>query len=98
MRVAFDAGAVTTAKPETVMKGFLIALIVGVSAVTIAAPGTAEAHYGAHHHWRHVWHHYWHPGPSYYPISGFYNFWPDPYGSVCIWHRDWDAHWHRDCI
>jgi hypothetical protein len=77
------------------MRSFLIALVVGVSAVTMAAPGTAQAH------WRHVhrnWHHVRHDGPSYYPAYGSYNFWSGSYGPVCVWHRDWDAYWRRDCI
>ena len=73
------------------MRSFLIALVVGVLAVTMAAPCTAEAH------WRHV-HRVWHHGPSYYTAYGFYNFWSDPYGPVCVWHRAWDAYWQRDCF
>jgi hypothetical protein len=63
-----------------------IAFVIGTIAA-MAVP--AEAH------WRHrAWHHV--RGPSYYPIYGFFD--THRYGPVCVWHREWDAYWHRDCF
>jgi hypothetical protein len=68
------------------------ALVVGGVVLAAAVPVTAQAH------WRHhrIWHHAWHVGPSYYPVYGYFD--ADPYGPICVWHRNWDAYWHRDCF
>jgi hypothetical protein len=71
------------------MKNLLIACLLGV--LTAAMPVTADAH------WRHrVWHHGWHTGVSYYPGYGYYD--GDPFGPLCVWHRNGDAYWYRDCF
>jgi len=71
------------------MKNLLTACLLGV--LTAAVPVTADAH------WRHRhWHHVWHTGVSYYP--GYGNYDDDPFGPICVWHRNWDAYWHRDCF
>jgi hypothetical protein len=82
-------------KPENVMRSLLIAFVIGVSAATMAMPVTAQAHW---HHVHGVWHHVWHRGPSYYPIYGFNDYGLYSYGHVCVWHREWDGYWDRDCI
>jgi hypothetical protein len=76
-----------------VMPKLIIALAMGTAIVATAAPITAEAH------WRHshrIWHHAWHAGPSYYPSYAFFD--GEAYGPICVWHRGWDAYWHRDCF
>jgi hypothetical protein len=85
----------TTATPENLMRSLLIAIVIGVSAATLAMPVTAQAH------WRHahrVWHHVWHRGPSYYPAYASYGYALDPYAPVCVWHREWDGYWDRGCF
>jgi hypothetical protein len=78
-------------KPENVMKNLLIACL--VASATAAIPAMADAHWRhPHHAWRHVWH----PGVSYYPAYGYVD--DDPFGPICIWNRNWDAFWHRDCF
>jgi len=74
------------------MRSLLIACLVGALAAA-AVPVAANAHW--HHPYR-AWHHAWRVGPSYYPIYGFFD--TDPYGPFCVWHREWDAYWHRDCL
>jgi hypothetical protein len=78
------------------MRTLLIALVMGVSAVTLAMPVTAQAHYW--HHAHRAWSHVWHRGPSYYPVYGYNDYGPYPYGPVCAWHHEWDGYWHRDCF
>ena len=79
------------------MRRSVIALAGIVVAVMTAVPITAEAHWRHPHRiWHHGWRHAWHVGPSYYPIYGFLD--GNPYGPVCVWHREWDAYWHRDCF
>jgi hypothetical protein len=76
------------------MRSWLIVFVIAVSAATVAIPATAQARL---RHAHRVWHHVWHRGPSYYPIYGFND--EGPYGGpVCVWHREWDAYWHRDCF
>ena len=72
------------------MKNLLIACLLGV--LCAAMPVTADAHWRH----RHIWHHAWHTGVSYYPGYGFYD--DGPFGPICVWHRNWDAYWHRDCF
>lgn len=79
-----------------VMRKFVTALIrvllVAATALSAVIPVTAQAH------WRHhrIWHRVRDVGPSYYPVYGFFD--ENPYGPVCVWHRNWDAYWHRDCF
>jgi hypothetical protein len=83
------------------MRKAVIALVttsmVGIAALAATVPVAAQAHWrpphrASHHGWRHAW-----PvGPSYYPIYGYFD--DDPYGPVCVWRREWDAYWHRDCF
>jgi hypothetical protein len=75
------------------MRRLVIAVAAGIAVIATAAPVAAKAH-GRHPHGR--WHHPRYVGPSYYPVYGLFN--DDPYGPVCVWHRDWDAYWHRDCF
>ena len=76
------------------MRKSVIALvqIALVMAIAVAAMvGSAEARWRhPHRTWPHV------RGPSYYPVYGFFG--ANPYGPVCVWHRGWDAYWHRDCF
>lgn len=72
------------------MKNLLFACLMG--ALTAAIPVTADAH---SHHPHRIWYHGWHT-VSYYPDYGFVDY--DPYGPACVWHREWDAYWHRDCF
>jgi hypothetical protein len=72
------------------MKNLLIAGLLG--ALTAAAPATADAHWRRPHH---AWHHVWHTGVSYYQDYAYFN--NDP-GRICVWNRNWDAYWHRDCF
>ncbi len=75
------------------MRRLVIALAAGVAIIASAAPVAAKVH------WRHPhgkWHHLRYVGPSYYPTYGY--FIDDPYPAVCVWHRNWDGYWHRDCF
>jgi hypothetical protein len=79
------------------MRSLLIAFVIGVSAATLVAPVTAQAHWRRVHR---VWHHVWRPGPSYYPAYAAYSYsyFLDPYAPACAWRREWDGFWHRDCF
>lgn len=75
------------------MRRLVIAVAAGIVIIAAAAPVAAEAH------WRHPhgkWHHPHHAGPSYYPFYGFFD--EDAYAPICVWHRNWDAYWYRDCF
>jgi len=77
------------------MKNLLIAGLLG--ALTAAIPAAADAHWRhPHHAWHHAWRHVWRTGVSYYPAYGYVD--DDPFGPICVWNRNWDAYWHRDCF
>jgi hypothetical protein len=79
------------------MRRSVIALAGVAVAAMAAAPITAEAHWRHPHRiWHRGWHHAWPVGPSYYPTYGFID--DDPHSLVCVWHREWDVYWHRDCF
>lgn len=73
----------------------LIAAAMGI--LSVAVPVTAQAHW---RHAHHAWYHGWHRGVSYYPYYAAYayTYAQDPYAPVCVWRRNWDAFWHRDCF
>lgn len=75
------------------MRRLVIAVAMGIAIIAIAAPVAAKVH-RPHPHGK--WHHHRYVGPSYYPFYGFFA--DNPYGPVCVWRRDWDAYWHRDCF